>query len=173
MDTEGLLVALKKGLKVRYDAHMEIVRRLELICASFNEIVGKVVAPKIEMKVYIFPADKLQRPIPRIFMAQERNVGVIFAAEFVLESDKFFQGILVHTLEDIRIVNGSQAQKVIITQISEILKNDPRLHDTISYMNSDGFGHLWKDPIAEAQKRIIKENERRLDDESSGENWKV
>ena len=173
MKEDELLRIIRNEIKARYDGHMVVVRRLESVCEHFTKMIKSVLGNKIDMKVYIFPADQLNNPNQHLvnFMRQQSS-GVTFACEFVLESPKFYQNICIHTIPNILWLKGEAERAVLIESISETLKTNKRIHDTISYMNSDGFEHLWKDPIAEANKKVILASERRIDDENKGEGWK-
>lgn len=170
---EEITDIIRREIKARYDAHMVVVKRLETVCEIFTDVIQKVLGKNYTVKVYIFQQNKLPNYNPQIseFM-REQTVGMPFACEFVIESPKFHDHICIHTVQNILWVKGESERKVLIAAITETLKTNSRIHDVISYMNSDGFEHMWKDPVSEANKKIILASEKKIDDEGKGEAWK-
>lgn len=174
MDSEKIFMELKKMLEVRKKGHQKLVLNAEQVCAFFKDIISKAVDPSAKMSMYIFPArQQFANPMGALFHAKrDPREGVIFACEFVIESPKFQQNCPVHMISDMRILQNEDSVKTVIAQITQKITHDPELHDTILYLKTEAFGHLWKDPLAEAQKEIIKANKKSIDDQREGDSWK-
>jgi hypothetical protein len=174
MDSEKMFMELKKTLKSREAFHQKVIVRLEKIAAMFSDIVKKALDPKATVKLNVFPASKIPQAQRQgqHFVQLNPERGEIFAAEFVIEAPHFADSIGFCTIYDISQFSNDEVEKTLIKQIHITIMNDVRLHDAMIYQNTNGFGHCWRDPIAEGQKKIVMSQVKKIDDEEKGESWK-
>lgn len=157
------------------------ILRMEKVCAYFNDVVQSTIHQDAKMKFYVYQREERQRQMGAFSIIQMMQGAsppariqdrVVFSADFVIECPKFVTACCVHTVEDITFIHTEQTKEELIKVITTTLAKNPIIHDTLLYIRSDGFGHYWKDPLNEAQKKILEANLKDLEERKRGESWR-